>query len=1464
MNQDTDRNLLFGVLALQADLLDAPRFAEACAAWAARKDVPLADLLVERGWLTAQDRAVLDHLLARKLHKHGGDVRASLAGAVTPDVRGVIASVADDAIQQSLAGLPATGANPMPQSTVAYQPTGRERYTLTRLHASGGIGQVWLAHDKDLGRDVALKELRPDRAVQPTVGARFLKEAQITGQLEHPGIVPVYELVRGEGSQPFYTMRFVRGRTLSEAIKAYHDRQTARQAGPMELRDLLTAFIGVCNAVAYAHARGVLHRDLKGRNVVLGDFGEVMVLDWGLARLLDRSEGAAPAVTLHSGEDRGETQQGQVLGTPSYMAPEQAEGLLDQLGPRTDVYGLGAILYEILTGQPPFTGVDTQEVLQRVIHEVPARPRALVAATPRGLEAVCLKAVAKKPEERYESAAALADEVRRWLADEPIKACREPWMTRARRWVGRNRTLVTSATAALLVAAISLGVATGLLADANSRVQKEKDRADQQRDVARQDFQLAREAVDNFGRKVTDDPRLKEKDLEHLRRELLRSAIEFHKKFSERHADDADLRAEMGSTYADLAFLTRNLGEREEALTIARQGLDIFQALFKEDPNNMAYAVGLGNVQRELAAGLRDLSRTEEAAAAFTQALATLEEARQRAPGERTLLAGLARTCRDHCEFLDQQLGKAEAIDAARQGIVRAEELVAAYPDDPAYGRLLADLQYYLAAQLNAQEGKATESLQICEKVIRTLEATLHKDRDSFLARSILANTHFLLAEAHARRGQRDAAVAAMRRAIDLRESLLAEHPNSSGLLQSQGRSWNNLAAIHIRFHETKAAEEAYNRALEIKRKLVARNLEVPDHRADLARTLQGLSLLVSDRARGLAYQRESATILNELTRQYPKVPQYRAALATTTHSLALWLEREGKWTEASEAHRLAIQTQLEVLKQNPGNVKQQERLVLMYRALAKYHSGQKKYADAVEAMTQAVAWQKKTVEANPKETPDRVSLAETCRDLAQYQDLAGQPEAALDTLRDAVRLCADYADARPNDAPAQAAQALARTQLGQMLRSRRRPADALAVYGETLSAIQRLAKQTRDVSLRIELAKAHDHRALCFTDLGRLPEALEEQQQALALVKELAASDPDKAEYQMMIMQATNNLGVHYFRAKQWDKASEFFRQAIDPLKGLIAKYPENAAYRLHLFNVYIHNGSAWNELGRLDDADAIYRAALEVLEKLDLGKEAIRNDVVTLLGNLDMQRKAWTARSKWGHAETAAQQYVLVAEKLAAADPVNKDHSMQRGWGYLHLGMILQRREKREAALKVLSQGASVVEPLAAMAKAMDSSRLMLRDILLTRAQVLMDLKRYEAAVPDLDRAVELAEPRSDGYRRLRAFCMARARQHTRAVGEADELAKKYPRDGRLLYDAACVHSLASTAAGKDDKLTEDERKTLGAKYAARAVVLLKDAVTMGFKDVDQIKKDADLDAVRSRDDFQILLRSLEKSDS
>ncbi len=411
---DSDRNLLFGVLALQAELIDASQFVEICTLWTTRKDTLLADLLIERGWIDAADRSHIDYLVDRKLRRHGGDGRASLADA--PDyIKRSLAALDDPDIQRSLAGPPSTAT--VLDATVDLPTLPQNRYRLTRLHATGGIGRIWLAHDPNMGRDVALKELRPERAAEAALCSRFLKEARITAQLEHPGVVPVYELSRRpENQQPFYTMQFVKGRTLTEAARSYHAKRKAGQTDSLELVTLLNAFVAVCNTVAYAHARGVIHRDLKGQNVVLGDFGEVIVLDWGLAKLVDQPDAATPPITLDSDPAAAPdlTAQGQTIGTPAYMAPEQAEGRLDCIDRRTDVYGLGAMFYEILTGQPPFQGANTLEVLRKVSEEQPQPPRALWPEAPPALEALCLKALAKQPADRPTSASEMGQAVQQW------------------------------------------------------------------------------------------------------------------------------------------------------------------------------------------------------------------------------------------------------------------------------------------------------------------------------------------------------------------------------------------------------------------------------------------------------------------------------------------------------------------------------------------------------------------------------------------------------------------------------------------------------------------------------------------------------------------------------------------------------------------------------------------------------------------------------------------------------------------------------------------------------------------------------------------------------------------------------------------------------------------------------------------------------------------------------------------
>jgi serine/threonine protein kinase len=382
------------------------------------------------------------------------------------------------------------------------------RYRILRAHASGGIGEVFVAEDLELHREVAVKAIRPELADDPSSRARFVLEAEITGRLEHPGIVPVYGFGQHEEGRPFYAMRFIQGSTLEEAVDWFHQQHAAKNAfDSVAFRKLLDHFVQACFAIEYAHSRGVLHRDLKPSNIMLGKYGETLVVDWGLAKAQQREEHfrLADERTLvpKSGKDTTATQVGRAMGTPAFMSPEQASGRIDEIGPQSDVYCLGATLYYILTGQMPFAGDTIGIVLRRIQEGEFSPPRAILRLVPKALEAICLKAMAPRLPERYHSAQALADDVQRYLADEMVEAYAEPVSQQFRRSLRRHPGLVAAATAALFVgigsaAAIASVVSAKnrLLAVANSELQTaslaERD-ARQIAEAKRQETELARQ-----------------------------------------------------------------------------------------------------------------------------------------------------------------------------------------------------------------------------------------------------------------------------------------------------------------------------------------------------------------------------------------------------------------------------------------------------------------------------------------------------------------------------------------------------------------------------------------------------------------------------------------------------------------------------------------------------------------------------------------------------------------------------------------------------------------------------------------------------------------------------------------------------------------------------------------------------------------------------------------------------------
>lgn len=330
------------------------------------------------------------------------------------------------------------------------------RYVEQLVIARGGMGEVVLCLDRDIRRQVAMKRMLATTASDPSRRARFIEEAQVTGQLEHPNIVPVYELVRDPDGTVCYTMRLVAGKSLAELLRAAKEGKEAPSLG-----ELLQVFLKACDAVAYAHARGVIHRDLKPGNIMVGDFGEVLVMDWGLAKVVGREDThvADLVATVRAGNAETRTMDGFVLGTPAYMAPEQLEGDLAQVGERSDVYSLGAVLYNILTLQPTHAA-DTEWIVSpdpRKWLIEPPRRRAPGRHIRRELSAIAMKCLAKDPQARYPSVADLQHDLVLFLEGRSVSASPDTFSQAAAKFLKRNKgASIAVAAAALVLAAVTM------------------------------------------------------------------------------------------------------------------------------------------------------------------------------------------------------------------------------------------------------------------------------------------------------------------------------------------------------------------------------------------------------------------------------------------------------------------------------------------------------------------------------------------------------------------------------------------------------------------------------------------------------------------------------------------------------------------------------------------------------------------------------------------------------------------------------------------------------------------------------------------------------------------------------------------------------------------------------------------------------------------------------------------------
>ncbi len=1006
-----------------------------------------------------------------------------------------------DALRSAVAGAPGGDASLPPAPTAGRPRPTVPGYTVLGLLGRGGMGVVYQARQEKLRRLVALKMLLAGEHAGPAELTRFRREAEAVARLQHPNIVQIFDVGEHEG-RPYLALELVAGGSLAQHLGGT----------PQPPRAAAELVQTLARAVHHAHQHGVLHRDLKPANVLLSfsrdpegsassrealpsgsRLNELApkITDFGLAKWLDAEGHPSHSEAL--------------VGTPSYMAPEQAGNRPGQVGPATDVYALGAILYECLTGRPPFRGATLLETLEQIRSQDALSPRLLQPKVPRDLETICLKCLEKEPARRYASAAELADDLRRFLANEPIRARPVGAWGQAVKWARRRPAAagligVSTAAAAALVA--TLLVSNVSIGREKARAEKNYQTAEAQRRRAEDNLELARQAVDDYITRVGQDPRLRQHDLEGLRRQLLRSALGFYQKFAEQRGDDPKVQAERGGAYLRLGFVTQQVGDLTEAVGLYEQAAALFDRLSQEHSDVAEY-------RRQLAAARNALGSLHVAAGRHAAAEAEYRQA-----------LDLRRRLADEGPDPDRQADVAESQ-------INLGQLyqVTGRPDD-------AEAAYLAATRLLAPLVKE------------------HPDRASYA--SALASCRNALGLLYQATGRIDPAETALRQALDLRRHLAHDHPEDPERQRDLAGSHDSLATLYKATGHTAASREPYEQARDVREGLARTHPTVTDYQSDLAKSsinLGNVYQLLSRLGDAETSFRKAADVLRPLVRDHPEETAYASELATSLNNLGILYGSTGRVGPAETAFREALAVREQLATEHPSVPEYQKDLGQAHHNLGNVYRLARRGDDAEAAYKKGLEVREKLARAQPAIPGYQNDVAISHYSLGiLYQMLGRPPDQAEAALRKAADVWDALAAAQPAVPEYRKLQAKAHDNIGNIYRLGGRPDRAGQEYRKALEAREELVRQQPAVTeLVIDLGGSYCNMGILAQQAGQAEAARDWYAKGLAALEPAYRREPKNPLVRQYLgnarrvwAQVMARLGRHEEALKAWDRALE------------------------------------------------------------------------------------------------------------------------------------------------------------------------------------------------------------------------------------------------------------------------------------------------------------------------------------